>query len=153
MACGRARGDADVRAQLVQAKNDLGLRGIRMHGWLDDDMSVAPTARPPFFFYNLDLVADHLVSLDISPVFELSYMPRSMANCTAAQACYSAFHNRGGYKGLVEPPSDYALWYGLVRELGQHLVAPTLRWGSSFSTGCPYIVFQWPVRWALAILY
>ena len=113
----------DWRAQLVQAKNDLGLRGIRMHGWLDDDMSVAPTARPPFFFYNLDLVADHLVSLDISPVFELSYMPRSMANCTAAQACYSAFHNRGGYKGLVEPPSDYALWYGLVRELGQHLVA------------------------------
>ena len=56
--------------------------GVRMHGWLNDDMSVAPTASPPFHFYNIDLVADHLVALGVKPIFELDYTPRSMVACT-----------------------------------------------------------------------
>jgi hypothetical protein len=119
----------DWRDHLATAHAELGIKGLRMHGWLDDDMSVAPAPGGPFHFYNIDLVVDHLVSLGLKPIFELDYMPRSMADCKGrgdganpARACTYAFHNRGGYKGLLEPPSDYSLWYDLVYELAAHLV-------------------------------
>ena len=112
----------DWRAHLTKAHSELGLTGVRMHGWLDDDMSVAPTP-DKFHFYNIDLVADFLVSLDLKPIFELDYMPRSMTSCDEPSAkCYYAFHNRGGYKGLDEPPKDYDVWHTLIHSLGAHLL-------------------------------
>ena len=94
-----------------------------MHGWMDDDMSVAPTADPPFHFYNVDLVVDHLVAHNVTPVFELDYMPRSMAKCKGGpNKCYYVFHNNGGYKGLLEPPANYAQWGTLINALASHLV-------------------------------
>lgn len=110
----------DWRAHLSTAVSELGLRGVRMHGWLDDDMSVAPTASPPFNFYNIDVVADFLVSLDVACVFELDYMPKALAACK--DTCTYAFGDRGGYKGLLEAPSNYSLWHTLVRDTAQHLV-------------------------------
>ena len=90
-------------------------------------MLFLPSEAPPFYLYNVDLVADFLVSLGVSPIFELDYMPKSMADCKqhlgTPQGCYYAFHNSGGYKGLVEPPRDYGSWYTLVHEAAQHLLS------------------------------
>ena len=140
----------DWRAALAQARADLGITGLRMHGWLDDDMSVAPNPTPPFFFYNIDLVADYLVSLGIKPVFELDYMPRSMAKCKDPAHCYYAFHNHGGYKGLAEPPADYGQWYELVRQLGQHL---TDRYGAAELQGWHFEVWNEPNWWIGGVDY
>lgn len=132
----------DWRIHLAKAVKELGLHGIRMHGWLDDDMSVAPTATPPFHWYNVNLVADYLVSLGVRPVFELDYMPRSMAKCKGP--CYYAFHNSGGYKGLLEPPAEYGQWYTLIRNLGQHLVK---RYGLDEVSRWRFEVWNEPQPW------
>ena len=139
----------DWRAHIAMAAAELGIEGVRMHGWLDDDMSVAPTAGPPFHFYNIDLVADYLVSLKLKPVFELDYTPRSMAKCKGGQ-CYYSFHNNGGYKGLLEPPADYAVWYTLVRTLGEHLLS---RYGEAVLSAWRFEVWNEPNPWIGGVDY
>ena len=43
--------------QLERCVAEIGLKGIRMHGVLDDDMSVTPDRRT-YHFYNVDRVFD-----------------------------------------------------------------------------------------------
>ena len=143
------RRPTEFPSAISTAAAELGIDGVRMHGWLDDDMSVAPTAGPPFHFYNIDLVADYLVSLKLKPVFELDYTPRSMAKCKGGQ-CYYSFHNNGGYKGLLEPPADYAVWYTLVRTLGEHLLS---RYGEAVLSTWRFEVWNEPNPWIGGVDY
>ena len=142
----------DWRAHAKRAVDELGFTGFRMHGWLDDDMSVAP-APGQFHWYNVDLVADYLVELGVRPIMELDYMPRSLtASCkdpilsmsSVADRCTYAFHNRGGYKGLLEPPDDYSHWYALISALATHLVG---RYGRSTLRQWHYEVWNEPNPW------
>ena len=112
---------ADWQRQLLKARDDLGLRGVRMHGILDDDMSVAPSARGPFHFYNVDAVLDFLVGAGVKPIIELSFMPASLARCSPA-TCRYAFHDSGAYKGLIMPPADPNEWYELIKALAAHML-------------------------------
>lgn len=140
----------DWRAHLTQAHAELGLTGVRMHGWLDDDMSVAPTA-DTFHFYNVDIVTDFIVSLNLNPIFELDYMPRSMTHCNEpGEKCYYAFHNRGGYKGLVEAPTDINQWYNLIHALGSHLVD---RHGQTTLSQWRFEVWNEPNPWVGGMSY
>jgi len=109
---------ADWRGQLTRCVAELGLRGIRMHGILDDDMSVSPDGRN-YHWYNVDVVNDFLVSSGVTPIVELSFMPAALAQDPTAYA----FRDRGGYKGCTSPPKDYEDWYRLIRALGEHSVA------------------------------
>ena len=112
---------SDWRAQLQTSVDQLGLRGLRMHGWLDDDMSVISPKDGSFQFFNVDTIADYLVDVGVTPIIELSFMPSALAKCKPADCVY-AFGNRGGYKGLTMPPADYEEWYRLVRALATHLL-------------------------------
>ena len=109
---------ADWQQHLRRCVAELGLRGVRMHGVLDDDMSVTPDGRT-FHFYNVDTVFDFLVAEGVAPIVELSFMPKALAKNKDAYA----FRDRGGYKGLASPPSDYNQWYELIRAFGAHLLA------------------------------
>ena len=124
---------ADWRAHLKLAKDELGMKRIRGHGLLDDDMSVVAGAaftavnadgtaskQWPYQFYNVDQVFDYLMSIDMSPVVELSFMPSHFVTCNGP--CSYAFDDHGGYKGLIMPPDDFEDWYDLIRTLAQHLV-------------------------------
>lgn len=111
---------ADWQEHLLRAQAELGFTGIRGHGWLDDDMSVVPS-KGSYNFFNVDTVLDFLVRNNIKPVFELSFMPKALAQCSGAD-CKYAFGNPGGYKGLIMPPKDYSDWEDLLKALGQHLV-------------------------------
>ena len=119
---------ADWQTHLQLAVDELGLRGLRMHGVLDDDMSVV-TDKGTYSWYNIDRVYDHMLSLGVRPVVELSFMPRHLANCSDCpqqsgnpRQCFYAFDLAGSYKGLTQPPQDYNDWYLLVRALAAHLV-------------------------------
>ena len=48
---------ADWRDHLKQCVAELGLRGVRMHGLFDDDMSVMP-AKGTYRWYNVDQLFD-----------------------------------------------------------------------------------------------
>ena len=120
---------ADWRAHLRLARDELGMKGIRGHGLLDDDMSVLPRLGAPPEFYNVDQILGFLVELGMKPVVELSFMPKALAKChdagdrtTTGPACSYAFHDPGGYKGMIMPPADFNEWYDLVKALAEHLV-------------------------------
>jgi xylan 1,4-beta-xylosidase len=108
---------ADWQAHLKRCVAELGLRGVRMHGIFDDDMSVEP-ARGTYHWYNVDTVLDFLVDHNVAPIVELSFMPSSIARDTSRYA----FRNRGGYKGLLSPPANNADWYDLVLAFAAHVV-------------------------------
>ena len=71
----------DWFTQLKLAREELGLQGIRQHGLLDDDMHVVIGHRQ-YNFTLVDKLFDRLVSLELKPVIELSFMPSLLANCS-----------------------------------------------------------------------
>ena len=77
---------ADWQEHMRLAVAELGMSGVRMHGVLDDDMSVAKCADPDpkkqcYSFYNIDRVYDPLLAAGVRPIVELSFMPKAIANC------------------------------------------------------------------------
>ena len=82
---------ADWRAQLTRARADIGFK--RMHGMLDDDMSVSlgppqPDTQPPipggYSFVSLNSLIDFLSSIGMDAFFEVRFMPRWLAANTSA---------------------------------------------------------------------
>lgn len=108
---------SDWREHLQRARNELGLAGLRMHGVLDDDMSVTPDGQN-YYWYNVDQVYDYMLELGITPVVELSWMPSALASCKPCHRSFSA----GSYVGCACPPSDYGDWYKLVKAMAEHMV-------------------------------
>ena len=106
---------ADWQAQLAQAKRDLGFRHVRFHGILDDDMGtlIDQDDQALYSFFNTDRIFDFLLSIDMKPVVELSFMPRMLSS-----AGNIVFH----YQGNITPPSDYAQWGVLIGKLVTHWV-------------------------------
>ena len=71
----------DWRNHIRMAARDLGVKHIRGHGLLDDDMSVS-FAYGKHAFYNIDSLVDVLSSVGMRPIFELSFMPDWLTNGT-----------------------------------------------------------------------
>lgn len=70
----------DWRLHLRQARDELGLQGVRYHGLFDDDMGVV-TAPRTYNFTKVDSTWDYFIELGVKPVVELSFMPAFLANC------------------------------------------------------------------------
>jgi len=106
---------ADWQIQLAQARRELGFRHVRFHGILDDDMGtlVCDNGQPLYSFFNTDRIFDFLLSIDMKPVVEFSFMPRILAS-----AGNTVFH----YQGNITPPKIYSQWGALVRRLVAHWV-------------------------------
>jgi xylan 1,4-beta-xylosidase len=107
---------ADWQAQMRKTHAELGVRHVRFHGLLDDEMCtyLIECDKDVYSFFNIDQIFDFLVSIGMKPLVELSFMP------TALQS--------GGdivffYKANVTPPRDYAKWADLITRLVKHWVA------------------------------
>ncbi len=125
---------ADWQAQLAQAKRDLGFRHVRFHGILDDDMGtlVMQSDELLYSFFNTDRIFDFLLSIEVRPVVELSFMPRALSSGNDI-----VFH----YQGNITPPRDLAQWAELVRRLASHWVA---RYGIDEVATWPFEVWNEP---------
>jgi xylan 1,4-beta-xylosidase len=121
---------ADWQAHLKLARDELGLGGVRYHGIFDDDMNVV-TAPRTYNFTLIDRSWDYQVSLGLTPVVELSFMPALLADCSwdpnivgghpmnpGKPKCHTIMH----YQGVTEPPKDFDDWAHLVNALGSHAV-------------------------------
>jgi xylan 1,4-beta-xylosidase len=106
---------ADWQAQMRQAHAELGVRHVRFHGILCDDMSTLIGEGDTLFysFFNADLIFDFLLSIGMRPFVELSFMPGVLASGEQ-----TVFH----YRANVSPPKDYAQWAVLIRKLVSHWV-------------------------------
>jgi len=112
---------ADWQAQLAQSVHDIGFKRVRMHGIFDDDMSVV-LAPGQYEFYNIDVIYDYLLSIDVRPIVELSFMPGVLAGCwpwnTTGDKCNYVMH----YDGIVQPPKNFSDWEDLCFNFATHLV-------------------------------
>ena len=120
---------AELRAALRIARDELGVRAVRAHGILCDDLGVYRKGRPPNFS-GVDRVYDELMSLGLRPVVELSFMPRDLAR-DPGRTVFS-------YQAVISPPADWDRWGDLCAALASHLVQ---RYGAEEVTG----------RWAFEV--
>ena len=106
---------ADWREQLRRAHFDLGLRHVRFHGMLDDDMGtlICLNDQLHYSFFNIDSIFDYLLSIGMQPFAELSFMPATLASGDT-----TVFR----YRGNVTPPRDHRQWGALIDKLVRHWV-------------------------------
>jgi len=96
----------DWREQLTRCHNELGFKMVRFHGLLDDDMSTSLDEGVNSFL-NMDSMIDFLLSIDMRPILEISFMPSWLAS--------------GPQTGNITPPKDYGKWGALMKTLAKHL--------------------------------
>ena len=126
----------DWQYALQRAANELGLRGVRQHGLLDDDIGVVVGHRE-YNWTNVDKLWNAIRAAGARPIVELSFMPSLLANCSwhkdRDQPWIPGSHNisRPGtdecqetlyYGGVTAQPTDWDDWYHLVAALVQHAV-------------------------------
>ena len=106
---------ADWQAQLRRCREELGVRHVRFHGLLNDDMGtfVDQAGERVDSFFNADQIMDFLVEIGMRPFVELSMMPRVLASGSE-----TVFH----YRGNVTPPANLEAWGGLIERLLAHWV-------------------------------
>ena len=105
---------ADWQDQLREARRECGFKYIRMHGLLCDDMGVYKEdaqGNPIYNWQYIDRLYDFLLSIDIKPFVELSFMPKDLA---------SGSRTIFWWQGNVTPPKSYDKWAGLIRHLVAH---------------------------------
>jgi xylan 1,4-beta-xylosidase len=107
---------AELSSALRAAHDELGVATVRAHAILCDDVGVyrEVDGEPVHDFTGVDRVYDHVLSLGLTPVVELSFMPRDLAS----DPTKTVFE----YGAIVSPPKDWDRWYDLVRGLVAHLV-------------------------------
>ncbi|MCK9160610.1 MAG: glycoside hydrolase [Bacteroidaceae bacterium] len=104
---------ANWQEQLRIAKQACGFRYIRFHGLLHDDMGVYKwiDGKPQYNFQYIDALYDFLLSINVRPFVELSFMP---------DALKSNDKTVFWWKGNISQPSDTLQYKNLIKALVQH---------------------------------
>lgn len=112
---GRVIGE-ELSAALSAAHRELGVTHVRAHGILCDDLAVyrEVDGEPVHDFTGIDRVYDHIRSIGLYPVVEISFMPHDLASDPSKTVF--------GYDAIISPPKDWQRWFDLVRDLTAHLV-------------------------------
>ncbi len=107
----------ELSAALSAAHSELGVTHVRAHGILCDDVAVYREidGDPVHDFSGVDRVYDHIRSLGLYPVVEISFMPHDLAS----DPTKTVFE----YGANVSPPKDWERWYALVHDLTAHLLS------------------------------
>ena len=111
---GRVIGE-ELTSALKAAHDELGVSHVRAHAILGDDLGVyrEVDGEPVHDFTGVDRVYDHLRSIGMYPVVELSFMPHDLASDPSK----TVFE----YGAIVSPPKDWQRWHDLIRDLVAHL--------------------------------
>ncbi|MGO4378098.1 glucoamylase family protein [Pseudoduganella sp. RAF19] len=106
---------ADWQDQLQRVREELGMRQVRFHSMLDDDMGTlfCYQDQPRYDFYNIESFFDFLLDIGMRPFVELSFMPRMLASGDT-----TVFAG----KGNVTAPRDMRAWQTLLQNLVRHLI-------------------------------
>lgn len=106
---------SDWQAHMRRCASDLGVRYVRFHGLLSDDVGtlMCENNQLLYSFFNADQIFDFLQSIGMRPFVELSFMPTALSSGDQI-----VFH----YRANVTPPKDYRQWAALVGKLVSHWV-------------------------------
>ena len=103
----------DYEYQLKQAKSEIGFNYVRFHGLLDDDIGCVNGIND-YSFVNIDNIFDFLISIDMKPFVEISFMPSDFATDPES----TVFH----YKGGISEPISWNIWYQFIQTWISHLI-------------------------------
>lgn len=104
---------ADYQEQLKRCAAELGFKRVRFHGWFLEEMNLVYTGNGQIHhsFLNADRIIDLFQSIKISPLVELSFMPKCLASGKKTVFCY---------RGNVTPPADRRRWQFTVNNMVKH---------------------------------
>lgn len=106
---------ADWQKQLKTVQDEIGFKYIRMHGLLHDDMGVYTedkNGNPVYNWQYIDQLYDYLLSVNLKPFVELSFMPIALAEHPDQTVFW--------WKGVVSKPKSYEKWGQLIKNLVLH---------------------------------
>ena len=105
------------RKDLSEVHNRVGMRYVRFHAILHDEVGVYDEDQSGNAIYNfsyVDQIYDGLLERGVRPFVEISFMPRKLAATDATHPFW--------YRQNVSPPKDYAKWDALIQAFASHLV-------------------------------
>ena len=107
----------NVRNMLEQAQKEIGFKYIKFHGIFSDDMHLYRkfiNGQVSYSFVFIDQIIDYLLSINLRPFLELSFMPRDLAKNKSKILFESKF--------IISEPSEIEEWNELVRQFFFHLI-------------------------------
>jgi xylan 1,4-beta-xylosidase len=112
---GRHIGEEFAEA-LRMAREDLGVRAVRAHAILHDELGVyrEVEGQPVHDFSGIDRIYDQLLDIGLRPIVEIGFMPHDLARDPSK----TVFE----YDAIISPPRDWERWESLVSDLTAHLV-------------------------------
>jgi xylan 1,4-beta-xylosidase len=108
----------NYRKDLEDVHDQVGMRYVRFHAILHDEVGVyneEESGKPFYNFTYVDQIYDGLLERGVRPFVEISFMPYKLASDPKAIHPF-------WYKQNVSPPKDFARWDDLMRAFAQHLV-------------------------------
>lgn len=108
--------NAAIQQQLIEVQRTIGFRYLRFHGLFNDDMMVYNENKDGSSVLNftyVDLLFDFILSIDMLPYIELSYMPSRLARDVTSV---------GLRQSIISMPKDMEKWNELVRKLIKHCI-------------------------------
>ena len=128
--------DRNIQEMLIDLQKNVGFRYIKFHGILSDDMMVVSRIGQELrFTYTLvDQVLDFLLSIQLKPLIQLSFMPKELAENPDKTVCYCPF--------ITSQPADMKEWNFLIEDFTRHLIE---RYGLDEVKQWPFTVWNEPV--------
>jgi xylan 1,4-beta-xylosidase len=114
---GSAEG-ANAQSAYAMAASELGMKTIRGHGILNDDVGIYKEVggQPQYDFSNYDKIMDYILSQGMKPLVELSFMPSALAS---GGKTFGWYNNSAGN---ITPPKNYDRWQDLIYNLAKHSI-------------------------------
>lgn len=107
---------ADIQRILTETQLEIGFSYITFYGLLDDDMmlySEDNSGTPRLNFQYIDSIIDFLLSINLKPFMQLSFMPKALAKTPERTMFY--------HPSIISIPNSMEKWRYLVVELTKHL--------------------------------
>jgi xylan 1,4-beta-xylosidase len=106
---------ANWQRQMLRTHEELGIRFVRFHGILCDQLGTYLVERDQdvYSFFNADQIFDFLIGIGMRPFVELSFMPRALSSGNTTVFSYAA---------NVTVPKSWRKWAGLIQRLVRHWV-------------------------------
>lgn len=107
----------NVRDMLKTAQEEIGFEYIKFHGILDDDLSVytkTQQGRTIINFDNTDRIFDFLLSINLRPLVQLSFMPKALAKYPDKTVFF--------HPSIISEPENYSAWSDFIIKFIHHLL-------------------------------
>lgn len=128
--------NSNIQAMLRDLQEQVGYEYIKFHGILSDDMMVVSriNGKLQFHYTLVDMALDFLLSINLKPLIQLSFMPRELASDPDKTVCFTPF--------ITSPPRELSEWELLIEDFTKHLLE---RYGKAQVLSWLFCVWNEPI--------